>query len=201
MPRPPATSQILNDLVAQHQGDRITIGEFLHSLSNRGFGIAILIFALPNTPPLGIPGISSICALPIFFFAAQMLLGRKEMWIPSWVARQSFSPRTFAKAIAITTPWLRKLEVLIKPRGRRFTTPLMERLTGLIIMVLAAVIFLPIPGGNFLPAICMCLLALGFLERDGVLLMLGHVLSIGVLWVMYKVILAALSFAYNWLLG
>lgn len=190
------TSEILSELLEAHRGESITLGEMMESLSSRGFGIGILIFALPNTPPLGIPGLSSLCALPIIFFAFQMLLGRKKMWLPAWVAQKSFSPRTFSKAISITIPWLRRIEKIIKPRARKFTGLWMERATGLMIMILAAVIFLPIPGGNFMPAICMCLLAIGFLEKDGAMILLSYIFSIIVLTIMSTIIFTVLHFVY-----
>jgi hypothetical protein len=46
-------------------------------------------------------------------------------------------------------------------------------------LLLATVVFLPIPLGNFLPSLAICALGLAILERDGLALLAG--LLIGVL--------------------
>ena len=56
----------------------------------------------------------------------------------------------------------------------------MEYVVGLVCLLLAAVLVLPIPLGNMLPALAISLMALGVLERDG-------------LWVLAGLIVAAIS--------
>jgi len=46
-------------------------------------------------------------------------------------------------------------------------------LVGLVCLVLAVVLVLPVPLGNMLPALAISLLALGVLERDGVWILAG----------------------------
>jgi hypothetical protein len=41
------------------------------------------------------------------------------------------------------------------------------------VLVLGFILFLPIPGGNWLPAISCCFFALGMLERDGIFTLIG----------------------------
>ena len=59
--------------------------------------------------------------------------------------------------------------------------------------MLAAILMLPIPLGNTLPALAISLLALGVLERDGVWIAIGLLASAvagvvvsGVVWAMIK---------------
>lgn len=67
----------------------------------------------------------------------------------------------------------------------------MEHFVGLVCLVLAAILMLPIPLGNTLPALAISLLALGVLERDGVWIAVGLLASVvagavvsGVVWAM-----------------
>ena len=53
------------------------------------------------------------------------------------------------------------------------STPLMEYLIGMVCLVLAIVLVLPVPLGNMLPALAISLLALGVLERDGLWILAG----------------------------
>jgi len=71
--------------------------------------------------------------------------------------------------------------------------PPVENLVGLVCLVLAVILMLPIPLGNTLPALAISVLALGVLERDGVWIVLGFMASVvagslvwGVVWAMIK---------------
>ncbi|MGL5805361.1 MAG: exopolysaccharide biosynthesis protein, partial [Xenococcaceae cyanobacterium] len=70
-------------------------------------------------------------------------------------------------------PYLNKVEHLIRPRWEFMISPAIERLLGVIIFILAIVITLPIPFGNFLPAIVVVLISLGILEKDGMAIAIG----------------------------
>ena len=69
-------------------------------------------------------------------------------------------------------PWLLRAESLLRPRLDALARPWMEHLIGLASLLLAVVLVLPIPLSNVLPA-----LALGVLERDGVWVLAGIVVS------------------------
>lgn len=71
--------------------------------------------------------------------------------------------------------------------------PPVENLVGLVCLVLAVILMLPIPLGNTLPALAISVLALGVLERDGIWIVLGFMASVvagslvwGVVWAMIK---------------
>lgn len=70
-----STSDILHDVVGFH-GETITIRDLSAQLGDRGFGLMLLLFALPNTIPLPIPGVSTLTSLPLIFFSAQLCLGK-----------------------------------------------------------------------------------------------------------------------------
>jgi hypothetical protein len=54
----------------------------------------------------------------------------------------------------------------------------MEYVIGLICLLLAIVLTLPVPLGNMLPALAISLLALGVLERDGLWVLAGFAAAI-----------------------
>ena len=66
--------------------------------------------------------------------------------------------------------------------------------------MLAIVVTLPIPLGNWLPAFATALLGLALSERDGILLAVGGALSVASIGVIVAVIGAA-GFATNAALG
>lgn len=109
------------------------------------------------------------------FLAVQLLLVRPRPWLPAFLRDRSIPRRQLAAAIAGILPWLERVERLIRPRMMWLSTPVAERAIGLLALILAVVLFLPIPFGNMLPGLALALLALGLLERDGLLVLAGMV--------------------------
>jgi hypothetical protein len=68
--------------------------------------------------------------------------------------------------------------------------PLPERIVCAACLMLAVILFLPIPFGNIPPAFAIAAFALGILERDGLATLVGWLAAIGSL-----LILAAISSA------
>jgi hypothetical protein len=197
---PVRTTELLRQIVETQDkdpDDRISVGEFVARMKDRTFGLGILVFALPNAIPLGIPGISSICAVPIILFSLQLMLGFQQVWLPAWLSRQSISENTFRKSVQICMPALKFIEMFIRPRLDAFASKRAEKFVGLVIAVLAFVIFLPIPFGNFVPSLCMCALAIGILEKDGALILGGIIASFIVVYTMYYVIALFLKAAFH----
>lgn len=172
-----STSDILNEITGFHE-ESITIRDLYAQLGDRGFGLMILLFALPNCIPLPIPGISTLTCLPLIFIAAQLCLGRERLWLPAWVSDRRIPMATFKPFIQKNLVWLVRLEKWVKPRLDVLTTRRFERITGGLILVLALMIGLPIPLGNLPLGIAMTTLALAITERDGYLMISGWLFTI-----------------------
>lgn len=172
---PKRTSDVLSTLIVDTEGDGdITIQEVLRLLGDRAFGLAILVFSLPNSLPIpSPPGFSAITGIPIILIALQMVMGRSTPWLPPKVRKYSFSRAKFAHFLSKALPYIRKLERLLHPRLAFMSSKPGERLTGAVFVLLAIMLSLPIPFGNFLPGLSMSLIALGLLERDGALMLAG----------------------------
>ena len=59
------------------------------------------------------------------------------------------------------------------------SAPISQRCIGSVCFVLAVIVMLPIPLGNMLPALAICLLALGLIEEDGIWILAGLTTTIG----------------------
>lgn len=184
-------SEVLTRIAGDTMRDRIAVGDLLKAMQERAFGPLMLVFALPNVLPTP-PGTSSVLGAPLVFLAAQLALGRRP-WLPPIIARRSIARKDFAAFVAKATPWLAKAERLLRPRLGGLAHPPAEYVVGLMCFVLAVVLVLPIPLGNMLPALAICILALGILERDGVWILVGMALAIaslgvvsGVVWAFVK---------------
>ena len=149
----------------------MTLADLVAQLGNQARGVLMILIALPNCLP-GLPGTSAVTGLPLLFLTLQMALNRPP-WLPGFIARRPVSRLWLATVLARAAPWLRRVELLIRPRLPALTTPPAERLIGALGMVLATTIMLPIPLGNMLPAIALIIFSLGFIGRDGVWILGG----------------------------
>lgn len=162
---------MLLELSADTLRERISIGDLLAALGDRATAALMFIFAVPNVLPTP-PGTSTILGAPLVFLAAQLMLGRAP-WLPAVVAKRSMKRADFSALVKRIVPWLARAENLLRPRLAGLARPPMEHLIGLLALVLAVVLVLPIPLGNMLPALAISLLALGVLERDGAWVLAG----------------------------
>ena len=80
--------------------------------------------------------------------------------------------------IAWLIKWLRRVEAVSKPRLAFLFGAVGERLIGVVILALALVLILPIPGGNILPAMAVSALAFALIQRDGVIALVGYALAV-----------------------
>jgi hypothetical protein len=181
-------SEILESL-ASRPTPSISVADVLSAFGDRAFGALMLIFAAPNMLPLP-PGTSAVLGAPLLFVAAQLMLGRSTLWMPRIICERSISRNVFAMLTAKLSPLLQRSERYLKPRLTGFLRPLPERAVGAACLLLAVILFLPIPFGNMPPAFAISAFALGILERDGLAALLGWLITIGSL-----LILAAVSSA------
>ena len=185
------TSAILNRFVVGHLDERVSIGQLRDAFADRSYGIMMFAFALPNLLPVNVPGISAALGIPLLILAAQLAYGLHAPWFPRWLAERSLRSRDFAKAVAWCMPWLLRTERFLKPRLLALSDWTGERTIGIVCLILAVVIELPIPLGNWLPSLAICLISLGLLERDGIFLLAGGAVGIAALTVVAGVVWGA----------
>src|SRR5215470_16699477 len=157
------TSQLLRHFVVSHTKPRISLGALRNALDDRGFGVLLFIFALPNLVPVNIPMLSAVLGIPLVLLAAQLSYGRHKPWFPDWLEAQSFPRLGFAAVVGKALPTLERIERLLRPRLTVLLSWTGERLIGVAILVLAIVLTLPIPFANALPACAIAIFALAIL--------------------------------------
>ncbi len=184
-------SDMLRALAGDEGRERIAVADLLDALGDRALAALLFVFALPNVLPMP-PGTSAILGAPLLFLAAQMAFNMKA-WLPSLIASRSMTRSDFATMVRRVTPWLARAERLMKPRLTPLAVGAMESVVGAVCLLMAVAVFLPIPMGNMLPALAICLLAMGILERDGVWVLAGMLCAVGaaalvsgIVWAMAK---------------
>ncbi len=171
------TSQVLVQAV---QGDsaKVSVRGIIDALDARSFGLAVLLFALPSVVPMP-PGVPTVVGIILLIVAAQMVVGRRELWLPRILADREFDRRSLVKAFEGLAPKLGILEKVMKPRLLFMTGRVGSILIGVIVLIMAVVLILPLPpGGNFPPALACAVLGLGLTQRDGLTVLIGLAVSV-----------------------
>ena len=164
----------LRRLADEDQRPRFAVADLLSALGDQGFGLLILLLALPNAlPGPMIPGFSAPFALAIGLLGLQLARGFPMPRLPGWLKRRSMPQERFRRFVLRTEPVLRRLERWLRPRPSGLTQGPGERLVGVALIALSAVLVLPVPFGNLPIALSIMIIALGLLEGDGRALILG----------------------------
>ncbi len=129
--------------------------------------------------------------------ALQMAWGSSRAWLPEFLTRRTVSADQFRTMMNWIIPKLQKVEGWIRPRYWPFWRRQGDRIVGVLSVVLAISVVLPIPGGNWFPAFSATLLGLALLERDGILFAIGSFIgAASIAWVC--TIVAGATFAAKW---
>lgn len=176
-PVPERTSEVLRELT-EGEGERITFREILTRLRHRAFGFTLLIFALPCCLPMP-PGIPTVCGIALVIIALNLIAARQRLWLPSAIADKSIARADLARVVAKVAPYLERLERICKPRLGIVTETVGKILIGIVIFMLGFIMILPIPFlGNMPPGFAASVIAMGMTERDGLIVLIGALVSV-----------------------
>lgn len=190
----PRISEIL-DAISGSKRKTVSVQDVLEAFGDRAFGALLFVFAAPVALPMP-PGVSAILGAPLLFITAQLMVGRRTLWLPKALAERTMTRADFVTLMGKVSPYLTWLERRLKPRFTFLYNPWLDRVTGLLCLVLAIIVLLPIPFGNMLPALALSAFGLGVAERDGVVGLFGGVMamvSIFVLAVLSKALIAGFT--------
>lgn len=171
-----SASHILRQISELADETEISFGAIVDALEERAFGMLMLLFAIPAMLPL--VGINSFAALPIALLAGQMMVGQRRPWLPRRLRAQTISVITFRKMTTAVIPWLLRIERLTKPRLRFLAGRGAEPVLAILILIFAAIVAIPGPGTNGVPAFAIALVGLAMIERDGFLAIVGSLLGV-----------------------
>ena len=173
-------SAILTALVAQ-PSNRLTVGDILVVLRDRAFALLVVLLGLPNCLPMP-PPIPLVSGLLLALVAVQIIAGRPAPWLPRALLRRSIARADVERAVLRAAPIFRRLERFSRPRMTMLETAVSIRVIGVVLLILAVGIIFALPPivGQIPLGIAVCLLGLGLVERDGVVVIAGLVIgSIG----------------------
>ncbi len=178
---PPSTRAVLDGFAQGDPDDHLRLGDLVSGLSQTVFGVLLFIAVLPAFLPL--PGAAGLISGPlVMLVGAQLLVGMRKPWLPGFVARRGPLRSTMCRFRDRLSPWLQRLERLVRPRMPRVLDhPVASAFSGLLLILLGLLLALPIPFTNYLFGVLLLLFVFALLERDGALMLvawLGGTVSI-----------------------
>lgn len=194
----PKTSQLLEQLAEslEYEPD-FHFGQLVDLLNHRSYGVTILIFALPSILPFSaIPGVSTFFSLPIVFFSIQLIIGRKNFWLPRWLRSKKINIKAVENFLKCSIPSIRWVEKIITPRYLFFSTKIMQALVGILLVILSLLLMLPIPLSNMVFGSLIAFVALGLVENDGLILLLGFIATAVTITFYYHAITVLLAWIF-----
>lgn len=152
--------------LAAAAGPAITLREIAEAMDQRSLGAFLFVFSLPSIIPLP-PGATLVLGLPLIVITWQIAIGRSRIWLPRRLAEYRLKRATFQRIVTRSMPWLERLESWVRPRHWHLGERAGERVFGIYALVLAFAVVIPIPFGNWLPAVAIGIMSLAYTERDG----------------------------------
>lgn len=153
----------------------------LNEIGQRSFGALLLLPAIIVVSPLsGIIGLPTAMAVIIVAICGQMLLGRREFWVPRAVTGRSVPCRRVHQALRFLRPPARLVDRVLKPRLILLTQGIGTRLIALACLLLA--LLMPpmemVPFTTSIVAGVISVFALALASNDGLMALLGYGLSL-----------------------
>lgn len=171
-------SQELEGFLSALNEQDSTLGALLDHIQGKGFGLLLLILALPAALPIPAPGYATPFGLLMAFLGFQMLLGKTNPWLPKRVRAKTLKFKTVNFAIRNSGKILHLVEWVVRPRLSGLArNRVFLALVAVVVILMASFMILPIPLTNTAPSFVIFLLAAGVLEEDGLILLGGLILA------------------------
>jgi hypothetical protein len=166
---------VVSSLAADAGPDGLTIRDIRDRMDERAFGLLILILTIPCLVP-ALYGVPQVLGIPILLLAGQILVGRKEPWLPEGVLKRRVPKAWLDRMADFATKRMGWFERLSRPRLGWLATGVGERLAALFMIVATLTIVLPMT--NTVPSVALALLSVGLIQRDGAFVALGSAVAL-----------------------
>ena len=140
----------------------------------------------------------------IIILGLRLTLGSANSGVVQFISKREIDAETLLKIVGGARHVFSYVEQVFKPRlGFMLKPPFLNGL-GFSIVVSGIALSLPLPPvillSNALPAWAIILLCLGYLQRDGVVILGGHLLTVGT-WCYFAIWWEAIKFGFQSLLS
>jgi hypothetical protein len=100
--------------------EKVTLADILTLAGERTFVFLFVLLAFPSALPIPAPGYSIPFGIVMFLLAIQLIAGWARPWLPEKWKGQGFDLLQVQKVVKAGVPWLKRVEVLSRPRLIRY---------------------------------------------------------------------------------
>ncbi|MDH5832505.1 exopolysaccharide biosynthesis protein [Luteimonas kalidii] len=163
--------------------DHVTLGELLDLFGDEGLLLLCILLTLVFLIPVSIPGVSTVFGAAILLVGVSRLLSR-QLWLPGRVRDRRLPSDRLRPGLLGGLRWVQRMERLSRPHrlsalvdGR--TQDVVNNLGFILAALLLMAPFGFVPFSNTLPALALLAYGVGFIQRDGGAVLLGHLANVG----------------------
>jgi hypothetical protein len=158
-----------------------TLGALGEVFEEKSFAVTIMLLMFVPALPIPTGGITHVFELITVVLSAQMVVGRRTIWLPERWQRRELGATLTGKAIPFIVRRIRWFERFSRPRGVRLFNGAFLRLLGLELMALAiaAAVAPPFSGLDTLPALGAVVVCLSIILEDVIVLAIGTAIGLG----------------------
>ncbi|HEX4854651.1 exopolysaccharide biosynthesis protein [Arenimonas sp.] len=166
-------------VIEQMPEGEISLGALMDVFGDEGLLLLTALMVLVFLVPVSIPGVSTVFGGAILLVGVSRLTGR-PLWLPRRLRERALPGARVRAALTGGLSWVRRFERISRPHRLRSLAESRGWLVlGNLAFISAAVLLMAplsfLPFSNTLPAIALLFYAIGFIQRDGGAVLIGHV--------------------------
>lgn len=162
--------------------ERVEVAYIRDLFGQEGLMLLSVFLTIPFMIPVSIPGVSTVFGVAILLIGISRLLGR-QLWLPKRIVQRTLPADKLRSGLTQGMRVVQRLERLARPLRLKWliTGRVIGTLNSCSLITGALLLMAPfgfVPFSNTLPALALLLLSIGFLQRDGVYILLGHLVNV-----------------------
>lgn len=196
-------SEQIEAMIDALPADHLSLGSLLKVLGDEGLLVLTIMLTLVFLIPVSIPGVSTVFGAAILLIGIGRL-GSGNLWLPEKLKAKPLPVEKLRPGLRTGLKWVRRMERISRPhRLAALVDGKPVRIFNNLGFIVAALLLMApfgfVPFSNTLPGIALLLYAVGFIQRDGVPVLLGHLANIGTM-IYFSVLIAGGGMALTQLL-
>ena len=153
-----------------------TVASLISALGVHSHIVVILVFSVLNMVP-GPPGYGGTIAFAIIGFSIAMLFNA-PLTLPGWIRRRKLPAKALMRVTKLFARMAAAMGRFSRPRFTFVSTPALQPLLAVFIIVVSLPMMLPIPLINAVPNTGIAILCLGWINRDAFVIIGGIVVAL-----------------------
>jgi hypothetical protein len=158
------------------QDEPKTIGALTDLIDEKSFALVLMLLLFPSAIPVPTGGVTHVLELIAVLVTLQIIVGRRELWLPQRIREHELGKTITGKAIPAIVRRVRWFERWARPRLAELLDKRIARTVlgvFLLLFVAGALVAPPFSGLDTLPSLGVVIVCLGLIFSDMLIVALG----------------------------